>query len=173
MLVDVSRGKLHLKLEWLSVLSTPDKLDQVRYHSFTTPNRLIIHVSLCGWSLNILLLPKGADEHQSKSWAGQRRPVVCAARRLPGFSQKPAGESVWINIDHLALKYKDDGYELQIWDDVGVASVCCLSALWTSFLQPHVLHLEPFKFLLVSNTLNWFVSALNPVFTYSWWVGQF
>lgn len=26
---DVSRGKLHLKLEWLSVLSKPDKLDQV------------------------------------------------------------------------------------------------------------------------------------------------
>lgn len=27
---DVASGKLHLKLEWLSLLSTPDKLDQVR-----------------------------------------------------------------------------------------------------------------------------------------------
>nr|XP_020468091.1 extended synaptotagmin-2-like isoform X2 [Monopterus albus] len=29
MLEDVTKGKLHLKLEWLSVLSTPEKLDQV------------------------------------------------------------------------------------------------------------------------------------------------
>lgn len=36
----------------------------------------------------------GTDDHQSWSWSSQRRPVVCAACRLPGFSQKPAGKSV-------------------------------------------------------------------------------
>ena len=28
-LEEISTGKLHLKLEWLSLLSTPDKMDQV------------------------------------------------------------------------------------------------------------------------------------------------
>jgi len=26
---DIAKGKLHLKIEWLSLLSTPDKLDEV------------------------------------------------------------------------------------------------------------------------------------------------
>lgn len=29
-LEDVATGKLHLKLEWLSLLSTPERLDQVQ-----------------------------------------------------------------------------------------------------------------------------------------------
>lgn len=30
-LEETSTGKLHLKLEWLSLLSTPEKLEQVRH----------------------------------------------------------------------------------------------------------------------------------------------
>lgn len=34
------------------------------------------------------------DDHQSRPRSSQRRPFVCAARRLPGFSQKLACKSV-------------------------------------------------------------------------------
>lgn len=43
---------------------------------------------------SMVLLPvAGFDEHQSGPREGQRRAVVCAARGLPGLSQKPVCES--------------------------------------------------------------------------------
>lgn len=40
----------------------------------------------------------GAVEHQSRSQSSQWRPLVCGAHSLPGFGQKPSGESTRPNV---------------------------------------------------------------------------
>lgn len=100
MLEDVASGKLHLRLEWLSPLSTPEKLDEVRKLWFL--RRVLLETSeyfsaKTKLSLTILVFfpssVSGADEHQSSAWSSQRRPVFGAARCFPGLCQEPACKS--------------------------------------------------------------------------------
>lgn len=43
-------------------------------------------------------LLSGSRKHQSRARSGQRRPVGGGARRLPGFSQKPASKLIRSNL---------------------------------------------------------------------------
>lgn len=87
---DVASGQLHLRLEWLSLLPTPEKLDQVQNAGFSRDLGRF-HPKLSDRPVSVSVT--GADEHQGRTRAGQRRPVIRAARRLSGLSQKLACKS--------------------------------------------------------------------------------
>ena len=83
-LEETSTGKLHLKLEWLSLLATPEKLDQVKQTFFLLTEQILsFAVSMFATDNEGLILYFSAVTVLSV-FIAQSGAAKCASRQKPG-----------------------------------------------------------------------------------------
>lgn len=110
-LEETPTGKLHLKLEWLSLLSTPEKLDQVKYWIVKTTKISLeqaqVYAGAHAWSFSVVttittcfvhLVQSGAAKCASRQKPGQWRPIISSAGGLSGLSQEPASKKLHFGV---------------------------------------------------------------------------